>query len=120
MTVTHLEPDPPPSDMQWTAQGRPSAHPNVRNAHGTRQGAMPGSVPYATTTREIKMITVGWESSFSAHTMVLPWGNSAHNNIFVLVCKYTAIQPRAKSETFYVAIYNRVYTMSALAAFGGF
>ena len=97
MTVTHLEPDPPPSDMQWTAQGRPSAHPHI-------QGAMPGSVPYAaTTTREIKMITVGWESSFSAHTMVLPWGNSALNNIFVLVCKYTAIQARAKSKTFYVA-----------------
>ena len=64
MTVTHLEPDPPPSDMRWTAQGRPSTHPHVKSAHRTRQGAMPGSVPYATTTREIKMITVGWESSY--------------------------------------------------------
>ena len=91
MTVTHLEPDPPLSDMRWTAQGRPSTHPHVRNANGIRQGAMPGSVPYATTTREIKVITVGWESSFSAHTMVLPSANSAHNLIFFLMCKYTAI-----------------------------
>ncbi len=35
--------------------------------------------------------------------MVPPWGNSAHNNIFVLMCKYTAIQARAKPKTFYVA-----------------
>ena len=107
MTVTHLEPDPPPSDMRWTAQGRPSTHPHVKSAHRTRQGAMPGSVPYATTTREIKMITVEWDSSFSAHTMVPPWGNGGHNNIFVLMCKDTAIQARAKPKTFYFA--NRGY-----------
>ena len=103
MTVTHLEPDPPPSDMRWTAQGRPSTHPHVKSAHRTRQGAMPGSVPYATTTREIKMITVEWDSSFSAHTMVPPWGNGGHNNIFVLMCKDTAIQAHAKPKTFSVA-----------------
>ena len=107
MTMTHLEPDPPPSDMRWTAQGRPSTHPHVKSAHRTRQGAMPGSVPYATTTREIKMITVEWDSSFSAHTMVPPWGNGGHNNIFVLMCKDTAIQARAKPKTFYLA--NRGY-----------
>ena len=70
MIVSHLEPDPPPSDIRWTAQGRPSTYPHVTNAHETRQGAMPGLVPYATTTREIKVITMGWDSFFSANTIV--------------------------------------------------
>ena len=64
MTVTHLEPDPPPSDMQWTAQGRPSTQPHVRSAHRTRQGTFRYNASfssYATTTREI---TMGWDSPF--------------------------------------------------------
>ena len=64
MTVSRPEPDFPPCDMRWPTLGRPSTHPHVGSAQGIRQGAMPGFVSYATTTREIKMIAGNRRLSF--------------------------------------------------------
>ena len=107
MTVSRLESDFQASNMRRTKQGRPTIYPNVTSGHGKRQGARPGSVPYTITKREIKMITMRWDSSFSPLTMAPPWGNNVHNKKIVLMCKYTAIQARAKPKTFYLA--NRGY-----------
>ena len=82
MTVSRLESDFQPSNMRRTKQGRPTIYPNVTSGHGKRQGARPGSVPYTITKREIKMITMRWDSSFSAHKIVpLPRAKILTNKI---------------------------------------